>query len=167
MKKAAKNKGTAQSSKTACIIPCIPSHNHTILLFMQKHDKLRPNSWSPVLHCVSRTNSQHLRSPRQRCAGTNGDGRKGMIYHTLSIRCGWRTLVAGLQQWQQVMATQSTSVAREGSVITRRPDCGLCATSAQAGTTVSVSEYATRRQKQLVLRAMPAYTTRRLHTTRF
>ena len=90
----------------------IPSHNHTILLFMQKHEKLRPNSWSPALHCVSRTNSQHLRSPRQRCAGTNGDRRKGMIYQTLGIRCGWRTLVAGLKHWQQVMATQSTPAAR-------------------------------------------------------
>ena len=119
VKKAAKNKGTAQSSKTACsAYTYIPSHSHTILLFMQKHDKLSPNSWSPALHCVSRTNSQHVCSPRQRCAGTNGDRRKGMIYQIFGIRCGWRTLVAGLQQWQQVMATQSTPAAREGSVIT-------------------------------------------------
>ena len=90
-----------------------------------------------------------------------------MIYQTLGISCGWRTLVAGLKHWQQVMATQSTPAAREGSVITRRPDRGLRATSARAGTIVSVSEYAARRQKQLILRAMPAYTTRRLHTTCF
>ena len=134
---------------------------------MQKQDKLSPNSWSPALHCLSRTNSQHLRSPRQRCAGTNGDRRKGMIYQIFGIRCGWRTLVAGLQQWQQVMATQSTPAAREGSVITRRPDRGLRAISARAGTIVSVSEYATRRKKQLILCAMPAYITRRLHTTCF
>ena len=134
---------------------------------MQKHDKLCPNSTSPALHCVSRPNSQHLRSPRQRCAGTNGDRRKGMIYQILGISCGWRTLVAALQQWQQVMSTQSTPAAREGSVIIPRPDRGLRVTSARTGTTVSVSEYATRRQKQLILRAMPAYTTRRLYTTCF
>ena len=109
----------------------IASHNHTNL---QKHDKLRPNSWSPALHCVSRPNSQHLHSPRQRCAGTNGDRRKGMIYQILGISCGWRTLVAGLQHWQQFMATQSTPAFREGSVITRRPDRGLRVTSARTGT---------------------------------
>ena len=53
-----------------------------------------------------------------------------MIYQTLGIRCGWRTLVAGLKPWQQVMATQSTPAAREGSVIPRRPDRGLRVTSA-------------------------------------
>ena len=63
-----------------------------------------------------------------------------MIYQIFGIRCSWRTLVAGLQQWQQVMATQSTPAAKEGSVITRRPDRGLRATSARAGTIVSVSE---------------------------
>ena len=89
-----------------------------------------------------------------------------MIYQTLGIRCGWRT-VAGLQQWQQVMATRSIPAAREGSVITRRPDRGLHANSARAGTIVSVLEYATRRKKQFILRTMPAYTTRRLHTTCF
>ncbi len=88
-----------------------------------------------------------------------------MIYQILGISCGWRTLVVALQQWQQVMATQSTPAAREGSVIIPRPDRGLHVTSARAGTIVSVSEYATRRQKQFILRAMPAYTTRRLFST--
>ena len=134
---------------------------------LQKHDRLRPDSWTSALHSVSRSNSQHPRSPRQKCAGTNGDRRKAMTYQILIISSGWKALVTGLQQWQQVVATQPTPAAREGSAITQRPGRGLHVTSAPGGTIVSASAYATRRQKQLILRAMPAHTFRRPHTTPF
>lgn len=90
-----------------------------------------------------------------------------MTYQILIISSGWRALVAVLQQWQQVVATQSTPAAREGNAITRRPDRGLHVTSAPSGTIVSASAYATRRQKQLILRVMLAHTVHRLHTTPF
>ena len=90
-----------------------------------------------------------------------------MTYQILIISSGSRTLVAGLQQWQQVGATQSLPAASQGNAITLRPDRGLHVTSARGGTIVSASAYATRRQKQLILRVMPACTIRRLHTTPF
>ena len=146
---------------------CIKIQHHLaiiILFILQKHDRLRPDSWTSALRSVS---SQHPRSPRQKCAGTNGDKRKAMTYQILIISSGWKALVAGLQQWQQVMTTDPTPAAREGSAIIRRPDRGLHVTSAPCGTIVSASAYATRRQKQLILRAMLAHTFRRLHTTSF
>ena len=65
------------------------------------------------------------------------------------------------------MATQPSPAAIEGRVITRRPDRGLHVTSAPGGTIVSASAYTTRRQKQLILNAMPAHTIHRLHKTPF